>query len=273
MHSAPFGHTSLSNDFKLNNSILIGITKETSFSIENFLNQFGDAKNINFEAILIDSVKPLNTISETDFESELFQVEPDQELDEKLNDISTIFSDNELKFDVCSPEKNDPDYLKDRSILYDLFCVGEEMLADENRIMFDLLCSMKCPIMVIPNGFVSPEHMLFLFDGTPESILGVKKFIKMFSDNIRDTTVTAMILNDFVNKGFNEKIIVDFLLSNFIDVGVVFTTENDLERDTNRLIKNYPHSIILSGLRGAKSVVSQNVCKLICKDDIPLYFF
>ncbi len=269
MQNAPFGPTSLGNDFKLNNTILIGIGRETDFSVSPFLAQFSDLSNVSFEAVIIENINLLNELPVGDDSD---SASSNKESLSRVDHYVKEFKAHDLNISVCPPNVNDPGYLRDRSILYDLFCVGEEVLKEENSLLFDYFYELKCPVLIVPNGENSPDHILFLFDGTPESVLGVKKFIKMFSGKIINSTVTAMILNDHVASGFNEKIIVDFLLANFIDVGVVFTTSHGLDRDLRRIVKQYPKSILLSGLTGAKSIVSQNVCNLISTDNIPVFF-
>ena len=272
MQNAQFGPTMLGNDFKLYNHVLLGINSVMDYSISSVLNKFEDAGKISFEGVLLDQLREIAT--EPQIVNAAEQDYSEAELLLKKAELEGYFADKNLKFNLCRNCSTEPAYLRDQSALFDLFFVGSEVLKKENRQLLKFIYELNCPVLIIPREFIVPEHILFVFDGTPESVVGMKKFIQLFSDKLIDTTVTCLMVNDSVKneRGFNEKVIVKYLLSNFIDVGIVTTTCHALDKEIRRLSSQYQGTMILSGLIGMRTFISRKLCNLIVSNNIPVFF-
>lgn len=268
MQNARSGHILLSNDFKLQHSVLLGIFKGFSLSVKSFLDMFEDPSKITFDATILGSHSPDHNSLELAVNLEGVLVNSDQL--EKYEKAKKYFERRGAKFNLIKPIKSNQDSLLARSTLYDVFCTEKAILS--SNVAPSTLFDFNCPVLLLSERIEQIEHLYFIFDGTPGSVIGLKKFIKLFSQQISNAKLTTLLINDFSDdEVFNEKIIIDFLLANFIDVGVVLTTKKNVDSDLDRLINTSENPFVITGLAGAKSIISKNVCNLN-SNTTPLFF-
>ncbi|MDH5604328.1 MAG: hypothetical protein OEY51_10320, partial [Cyclobacteriaceae bacterium] len=69
-----------------------------------------------------------------------------------------------------------------------------------------------------------------------------------------------------------ERIVVNFLLENFKDVGVQTVTPKGVEKDITRISNYYKNCCIITGNTGAKKILLTNILKLLTVNDVPLFY-
>ena len=268
MQDAQSGHILLSNDFKLQNSVLLGIYEDFKLSMTSFLEIFEEPGNITFDATVLDlSVTDESTLElTTNWEG----VKKDGKMFKNFEHEKRAYERYGATLQLLKQDVNSNDSILVRSALYDVFCTEKAILAQNNCA--EMLYNFNCPVLLVSEKVEYIEHLFFVFDGTAGSILALKKFIKLFSKRISDAKLTALLINDESQEYVtNEKIVVDFCLANFIDVGIILSTPENVASDLKRVTNPQKNYFVISGLAGIKSIISKNVCNL-SSNSIPIFF-
>jgi nitrogenase subunit NifH len=62
--------------------------------------------------------------------------------------------------------------------------------------MKDLLGDVQCPVLIVPDNFITVDKIVLLYDGGPSSLYAVKMFSYLFG-NFQDLPVEVFTVNDY----------------------------------------------------------------------------
>lgn len=101
-------------------------------------------------------------------------------------------------------DKNLPQLeLKYESMFADLIIINEHETfsrssqASPYEFIDELLADTKCPVLVVPDVFTPLQQLVYLYDGSPSSILSIKMFSYLFAglENLPVTVITVIDSN------------------------------------------------------------------------------
>ncbi|MNK20365.1 Universal stress protein family protein [compost metagenome] len=169
--------------YKLSESTLryaIEITKQSKSHLTGiFLDAFF-YHNYNLNKVLRTSLHPDMTMEELNKQDEQQRGKSAYEFEKACQNAGISFS---VHRDHSVPLLE----LQYESMFADLIVINEREkftrldLQEPNDFIKDLLSSLHCPVMVVPDSYKQIDKIVFLYDGEPSSLYAIKMFSYLFS--------------------------------------------------------------------------------------------
>lgn len=113
-------------------------------------------------------------------------------------------------FDFVLPE------LKKESRFADLLILGSEVFYENldnslsNEYIKDALEDMECPVLVVPEKYNFPQHIVLAYDGSKESVYAIRQFAYLFPELTSRETI-LVYANKEADKDFPDKLRIEEL--------------------------------------------------------------
>lgn len=153
--------------------------------------------------------------------------------------------------------------LKYESMFADLIIINEHETfsrstqASPYEFIDALLTDTKCPVLVVPDVFSMPQQLVFLYDGSPSSILSVKMFSYLFA-GLKDLPITVITIIDsnkeqlYIPEDIQIRSLIDRLFSN-VKYQVL---KGEVKDQILENVGSEPGKIVLLGAHRPKTIAS-----------------
>ena len=156
----------------------------------------------------------------------------------------------------------------------DLMIIGSEtfyksgVTYGSDEYLKDALHETECPVIIVPEQFTFPSHIVLAYDGTAASVFAIKQFATLFPELCNRKTIMVFAGSE-KNKIPDQVLITELAARHFSDL-----TITKLNADSKEDVSNwfYPHkdALIVSGSFG-RSGVSELFRKSFIMDIIKEY--
>jgi len=271
MQNAQSGQASLINNSGIMKTIILGIDKNSTFNGKDVSIHVPISQNTDIQGIVLSDES--HRKGDINISSEVILADEDVKAEENLNRISIELESEGVHLDVPKKHILDKETLIENSLLYDLFCSGNELLSESNGSYNNILLKLKCPVLLFPAKVPKVNHILLLFDGTSSSMTVIKQALAIFDDKIKASSVSVLALHNHNEKQYyREHLIVNFLLSKFPDVGVLGIQKDNLNKEMMRILKNNEGTLVFTGHYGAEIILKSELKNLILTFNNPFFF-
>lgn len=251
MQRDPFGHIKLNNKKPsvISTNIALAFSSKDLGKEINIFRDFSKGDTYNVEGALI-----------SDFNSGNLKKNPRAEEMSLYNDFQNFKGQINSSNFVFNAIRNEPLNLNlffKHLSTSDLLMVSNDTFR-ENESLQSL--SLPCPLMTCDlTNKKLPEEIIFLYDYDHASMNAIKKFLKIFKKT--ENKITVVMLNNFLKKSqvLREKVVVQYFLQSFNNVGVFVSDNENLSRDLSRLCCEYSDTLLIMGKRGADLIFSKDI--------------
>ncbi len=162
---------------------------------------------------------------------------------EKLESVyfmEKVKQNESMEFQYLSPYELKRNGLFTKSLLTDLAVVSWNSLKvyspTKNANILDLTEPFYCPVLLAPPKVHALNHFVFCYDGSPVSLAAIKSFVGLFGSMVSGKEVSLLMTSpDGEEDMLKEKLLIEFMQSNFDNVGVQVVNDG-LETDLNKMV-------------------------------------
>ncbi|HTR29576.1 MAG TPA: hypothetical protein VMH27_09920 [Puia sp.] len=171
--------------------LFVGAGKEFPGGAFQFLQSLPDEREISVTGLFFCTIdyEAFNTVSQIPISAPYVRLR-ERELEE-LQGNKAVFarkcSDCRLKFNVHANEETWDSHLFARESRFsDLVVLSAEQFYGEvdpsqpNLFLREALHAAECPVMIIPENYSAPEHLVIAYDGGRDSLHAIKQFTYLF---------------------------------------------------------------------------------------------
>jgi|SRR5690554_4785569 len=161
----------------------------------------------------------------------------------KLDKLSKLCLNREITLRIQILRASALARLSHRSIFADLIIIQRDLL--KNADFVSMYGKVTSPMLLLPTGFESINHVVLTADGTPETIRIIKQFTQLFARQIANTNATLVLVMDEVFDTRDEILFVDYLKGFFKKLGVLKILKPLTDRDL-KPVKYDAHTLFVS---------------------------
>ncbi len=274
MQNALYGHVSLTNSgMNMSGTLILGITCASKYEAKELLKLIPGLDKMELQGVIVDKNPSTDqNCGKSGAKSvKLTQNKAVLEAESLLTKLKGEFKNEGLEFKILTKQNFNPDYLVENSVLSDLFCAGNDFLKDDkyNRFLLELNCS----VLIYPPHTYQVDHLLYLYDGTTSGVFIMKRMIRLFGKYLAEASVSTLIAHDGRDVNIpKESVIVEYLLANFKDVGVLAISPEFALRELKRLYKSHPNSLIVTGHDGVRLLMDPIIKEWLISNNIPILY-
>jgi hypothetical protein len=112
----------------------------------------------------------------------------------------------------------------------------------------DALHSTECPVIIVPEEFIFPSHLVLAYDGSASSVFAIKQFACLFPELCYLKTI-LVYAGDEKQKLPDQVLIEELAARHFKDLSITNLTI-DHKHDINSWLGRYKNSLVVSGSFG-----------------------
>lgn len=188
-----------------NKNILIAISPETTESgLLSFM-----AENLNGENIKI-VLCILNGSNDS------------PEIDELLDRVSLFCEKSNIQVKIRHLVDNIYEELENQTAYADLLIIQKNAI--KPIALNGELDNVSCPVLVLPSSRQIIDNILFIMDGSRDSVLAIKQYAQIFSRQMKEMNITLLSLqgeNIYSRNPVHETLLVEYLKQYGTDIGVL----------------------------------------------------
>lgn len=182
-----------------------------SKSTLNYAVQLAQLTDAHLTGVFLDefiyNTYDLNKIYKTYKNPEAMIKKMDAADEEKRNNAVKLFqqvcSKANIHFNIHRDKKIAIQELKHESMFADLVIINKHETFTRYKqkaptsFIKDLLGDVQCPVLVVPDAFISIDKVIILYDGKPASLHALKMFSYLF-ENLKQLPVEVFTVNDYL---------------------------------------------------------------------------
>lgn len=239
-----FGHIKSTNDISIiGKNIALALGKDDLNSNLSYVNALIESGEYYFDCGLI---------SEFGFQDDTQNLYTTELIRKDLNKFC-----HPENFDFVKPKPLSFEEFKELELTSNALIIGKN-----NLINFLPFLKSRLPWGVFASDLdlqEFPKEIIFVYDYHETSIDAIKEFINNFE--LRNAKVIAIFLNDHLKRNpiTREKIVVNFLLQSFPDVGILVSDTENLQRDVKRVCCEFDNSVLIMGKPASNIILNKNI--------------
>jgi len=193
-------------------------------------------------------------------------------------ELDVFAEKNNIEYSLFRDNSNNERILITKSSFADLFLVDsyftQHFFSGEHDVVFNLIEQMQCPVFIHPIEIDRIKDIFILFDGKSSSIHAIKNFVTLFKSELKEKTITTVfsISPETEEEIEQEKYLINYLISNFENVGIQATDGYSLERDMLKLLGTSEYPLFILGESGFELICNTKILKELHSRHIPAFF-
>lgn len=199
----------------------------------------------------------------------------EEEIDNNVEDFANYCQKNGIEYRVHKDLYNAaiPELAKETRFA-DLMIVGSETFYKggafygSNEYLKDALHETECPVLIVPEEFTFPSHIVLTYDGSESSVFAIKQFALLFPELCNSKTILVYTGTD--REKIPDQILIEELAArHFKDLTITKVTANH-NKEVSKWLSLNSNSIVVSGSFG-RSQLSEFFKESFIMDQIKLY--
>lgn len=167
---------------------------------------------------------------------------------ETVNRIINKCKNNHIKAKLYFDKGNLTENLTRESKFSDLLIVPSGFMGDHliHQTENELLNHLECPFIIVPNNIDTIENIVFIYDGSIESIQAIKHFGYLLGKSYHDKCIYLLSLSSEEDIQEQENMLMEYLRMHLPSIGLMRFQDKDEEVCIN-FLRNTPNVMVISG--------------------------
>ena len=141
----------------------------------------------------------------------------------------------------------------------DLMVIGSEtfytngIINGSNEYLKDALHTTECPVIIVPEKFTFPSHIILAYDGSASSVFAIKQFASLFPELCNLKTILVYAGDDRHN--IPEQVLIEELVArHFSNLTITKKVTSNNKNDISNWFFQLRNSLVVSGSFGRSAI-------------------